>query len=137
MKKLTTIDQLWENLKATNENTKRSIETSEKVISIIRKITDARIRLNISQRDLAKKCGIQQPALARIETFKIIPKINTLIKIAECVNISIEALNEQQKSNILKVSQFASVVMNLSYATGNNGGYVYNYGNNKKNDNNN
>ncbi len=130
MKKLTTIDQLWENLKATNENTKRSIETSEKVISIIRKITDARIRLNISQRDLAKKCGIQQPALARIETFKIIPKINTLIKIAECVNISIEALNEQQKSNILKVSQFASVVMNLSYATGNNGGYVYNYGNN-------
>ena len=130
MKKLTTIDQLWENLKATNENTKRSIETSEKVISIIRKITDARIRLNISQRDLAKKCGIQQPALARIETFKIIPKINTLIKIAECVNISIEALNEQQKSNILKVSQFASVVMNLSYATGNNGGYIYNYGNN-------
>lgn len=130
MKKLTTIDQLWENLKATNENTKRTIETSEKVISIIRKITDARIRLNISQRDLAKKCGIQQPALARIETFKIIPKINTLIKIAECVNISIEALNEQQKSNILKVSQFASVVMNLSYATGNNGGYVYNYGNN-------
>lgn len=130
MKKLTTIDQLWENLKATNENTKRSIETSEKVISIIRKITDARIRLNISQRDLAKKCGIQQPALARIETFKIIPKINTLIKIAECVNISIEALNEQQKSNILRVSQFASVVMNLSYATGNNGGYVYNYGNN-------
>lgn len=130
MKKLTTIDQLWENLKATNENTKRSIETSEKVISIIRKITDARIRLNISQRDLAKKCGIQQPALARIETFKIIPKINTLIKIAECVNISIEALNEQQKSNILKVSQFASVVMNLSYVTGNNGGYVYNYGNN-------
>ena len=130
MKKLITIDQLWENLKATNENTKRTIETSEKVISIIRKITDARIRLNISQRDLAKKCGIQQPALARIETFKIIPKINTLIKIAECVNISIEALNEQQKSNILKVSQFASVVMNLSYATGNNGGYVYNYGKN-------
>ena len=130
MKKLTTIDQLWENLKATNENTKRSIETSEKVTSIIRKITDARIRLNISQRDLAKKCGIQQPALARIETFKIIPKINTLIKIAECVNISIEALNEQQKSNILKVSQLASVVMNLSYATGNNGGYIYNYGNN-------
>ena len=130
MKKLTTIDQLWENLKATNENTKRTIETSEKVISIIRKITDARIRLNISQRDLAKKCGIQQPALARIETFKIIPKINTLIKIAECVNISIEALNEQQKSNILKVGQFASVIMNLSYATGNNGGYVYNYDNN-------
>ena len=80
--------------------------------------------------NLAKKCGIQQPALARIETFKIIPKINTLIKIAECVNISIEALNEQQKSNILKVSQLASVVMNLSYATGNNGGYIYNYGNN-------
>lgn len=127
MKKLTTIDQLWENLKATNENTKRTIETSEKVISIIRKITEARIRLNISQRDLAKKCGIQQPALARIETFKTIPKINTLIKIAECVNISIEALNEQQKSDILKVSQFASVVMNLSYATENNGGYVYNY----------
>ena len=130
MKKLTTIDQLWKNLKATNENTKRTIETSEKVISIIRKITNARMRLNISQRDLAKKCGIQQPALARIETFKIIPKINTLIKIAECVNISIEALNEQQKSNILKVGQFASVVMNLSYATGNNGGYVYSYGNN-------
>lgn len=130
MKNLTTIDQLWENLKTTNEHTKRTIETSEKVINIIKKITDARIKLNISQRDLAKKCGIQQPALARIETFKIIPKINTLIKIADCVNISIEALDEQQKNDILKANQFASVVMTLSYTTENNGGYVYCYGNN-------
>lgn len=126
MKDLKTFDQVWESVKQTNEKTKLTLETSEKVIQIIRKITQARIDLNISQRDLAKRCGIQQPALARIETFKIIPKINTLIKIAQCVNITIEALDVEQKNNLIAVNQIACMVMrNLPYKTKNEG--VYNY----------
>ena len=125
MKNLKTFDQLWENIKQNDQKTKLTLETSEKVIKIIKKITQARIDLNISQRALAERCGIQQPALARIETFKIIPKINTLIKIAECVNITIEALDVEQKSNIVP-KQIASVVITkLPYIIKNEG--VYNY----------
>jgi len=125
MDNLVTIDQLWNDLKNKDEKTKLTIETSEKVINIIRKITNARIKLNISQRDLAKKCGIKQPALARIETFKIIPKLNTLIKIANCVNISIEALDDEQKIDIFKAKQISCMVMNLKYVSKQNGEYTY------------
>lgn len=132
MKELTTVNQMWENLKTEDEEDRLTIETSEKVISLINKIINARKEQNISQRELAKKCGLLQPALARIESFKTIPKINTLIKIAECVNLSIEALDEQQKNSYLEVSRIASVVMQITYETRSTsmGGYLYGRGNN-------
>ena len=125
MNKLTTINDLWNDLKLNNINSKITIETADKVIEIIRKITNARKNLNMTQRELAKKCGIKQPELARIETFKNIPRINTLIKIASCVNIHIEALNEQQKNEIIKAQQIAYLVVSCNYANSINGGYEY------------
>ena len=130
MSKLKTIDELWEELKLDNEDSKLTIETAEKVINIIKTITKARQDLNISQRELAEKCGIKQPALARIETFKTIPQINTLIKIAECVNMSVVVLNEAQKRTVAIAGQLASIVTNLSYNTERNRGNYYGYFNN-------
>ena len=127
MNKCKTIDELWEDLKLDNEDSKLTIETSRKVIDIIRTITKTRQKLNISQRELAEKCGIKQPALARIEAFKTIPQINTLIKIAECVNLSVVVLNEEQKLNITIAEKIASIVTNLTYNTECNRGNSYGY----------
>ena len=97
MRNSVSIDELFQELKEKDESTKLFVETADKTVKIIDKVVKARENLGLTQRDLAKKCGIKQPALARIETYKVIPKINTLIKLANAVGISIEAVNKIEK----------------------------------------
>lgn len=126
MAKLTTINEFWEELSEENENNKLTIESADKTIKIIKRIIKAREDLKISQRELAKRCGIKQPALARIESFKIIPKLNTIIKIASCVNITIEAFNEEEKATLYAAEKIASAFYKINYITMNSkGGFGY------------
>lgn len=48
---------------------------------LIGKIVEAREAKGLSQRDLAKLSGVKQPAIARIESMKTTPQIDTLIKV--------------------------------------------------------
>ncbi len=98
MKKLRSVNEIFEKYKNENVENKVVIDTADRVIEIINKIVKARINLKLSQRDLAEKCGIKQPALARIEQFNVIPKLNTIIKIAKCVNVDIDAKDNNDKS---------------------------------------
>lgn len=50
-------------------------------VELIGKIISAREAKGLSQRDLAELTGIKQPAIARMESMKVIPKIDTLFKI--------------------------------------------------------
>lgn len=133
MKELISLDQMFNNIKSKNEKSKLSIEAFEKTIAIINKIVKARESLGLTQRELAKRCGIQQPALARIESFKVIPQINTLIKIAQVVDVNIEALTSVEKQQNQKNNIIRQVVINVSinYSNNtsinytNNGGYSW------------
>lgn len=125
MKQVISLDQMLENIKVKNENARLTIESAEKTINIINKIVKARESLNLTQRDIAKKCGIQQPALARIESCKVIPKINTLIKIAEAVGVNIQALTSEEKNQIQQYYLISQIACKAScYKTG-NGGYLW------------
>lgn len=50
-------------------------------VELIGKIIEAREAKGLSQRDLAELTGVKQPAIARMESMKTIPKIDTLFKI--------------------------------------------------------
>lgn len=100
MRNSVSINELFQELKEKDESTKLFVETADKTVKIIDKVVKARENLGLTQRDLAKKCGIKQPALARIETYKVIPKINTLIKLADAVDISIEAVDKIEKQTL-------------------------------------
>lgn len=109
MKELISLDEMFENIKSKNETFRRSVEASEKTIDIINKIVKTREGLGVTQRELAKKCGIKQPALARIETFKVVPKINTLIKITQALGMSLEMFTAEERNltiTLLSRSQF-------------------------------
>lgn len=60
---------------------KKNIEKPEELAVTVGAIIEKRTGLGISQRDLADMCGIPQSSVVRIETFKTIPKIDTLLKI--------------------------------------------------------
>ena len=50
-------------------------------VSLIGKMIEAREKKGLSQRDLAKLSGVKQPAIARLESMKSTPQIDTLLKI--------------------------------------------------------
>ncbi len=50
-------------------------------VSLIGKLIEAREQKGISQRELAKMSGVKQPAIARLESMKSTPQIDTLLKV--------------------------------------------------------
>lgn len=61
----------------------------EKCVHLIADIIEKRIKLGLSQRQLADLCGMEQSAIARIEMFKVVPRLDTLFRIAEALNLKV------------------------------------------------
>ena len=50
-------------------------------VELIGKMVEIREEKSLSQRELAELCDLKQPAIARIESLKTTPRIDTLFKI--------------------------------------------------------
>lgn len=50
-------------------------------VSLIGKMIEAREKKGLSQRQLAELSGVRQPAIARMESMKSTPQVDTLLKI--------------------------------------------------------
>lgn len=57
---------------------------------IAKELISMRQQLGLTQRGLAEKAGIKQPQLARIETGKQSPRLETLVSIAASVGYCVE-----------------------------------------------
>lgn len=75
----------WESYKNEVKNKKdatyNDIAEMEEMAQIVQKISSKREKLGLSQRELASMCDIPQSTVARIETFKTSPTLDTLVKI--------------------------------------------------------
>ena len=83
----------WEDyknhVKGTDELSKKEIEEIEALASIVSAIIDKRNEMGLSQRDLAELCGIPQSSVARIETFKTTPNVETLLKLLQPLGLKL------------------------------------------------
>lgn len=70
-----------EHVKAVDPEIAKEIEEVENVSAIVGAMIEQRNALGLSQRDLAAMCGIPQSSVARIESFKTIPNLGTLLNI--------------------------------------------------------
>lgn len=67
-----------------NDETRVSLEERQRInfqVELIGKIIEAREQRGYSQRDLAKLSGVKQPAIARLESMKSTPQIDTVLKL--------------------------------------------------------
>lgn len=88
-----------------NDETRVSPAEREKInfeIELIGKMVEAREERGLSQRDLAELSGLKQPAIARLESMKTTPQIDTLFKILNPLGytISIVPLNSSERKTL-------------------------------------
>lgn len=67
--------------KSIDSTSKKDIEEIEELADIISAVIEQRNALGMSQRELANLCGIPQSSVARIESHKTTPNLDTLLKI--------------------------------------------------------
>lgn len=85
-----TVNDMFNELKE-DPRYRKPVEVSETVCRIIGDISKARVKNNLSQKELAELCGMKQSAIARIENMHSIPRLDTLAKIAHEVGVDIHS----------------------------------------------
>lgn len=78
-----------DHVKAIDPEAKKDIEEVENLSAIITAVIAQRTALGMSQRELAGICGIPQSSVARIESFKTTPNLDTLIKIMQPLGLKL------------------------------------------------
>lgn len=84
----------WEyyknHVKAVSKEERRNMEEIEEVSTIVSSMIRRRQELGISQRALAKRCGIPQSSVVRIETLQTTPKLDTLVKLMQALDLKLQ-----------------------------------------------
>ena len=93
MKKVNSFN-LFEGLKLTDKE-KAMTERTNMISNIIFEIVKQRNEKNLSQRDIEKITGIKQPMIARIETLKSIPRLDTLVSLCQAVGIKLSIVHTE------------------------------------------
>jgi ribosome-binding protein aMBF1 (putative translation factor) len=81
-------EDLKEQLK--NPTFRKEWEDSEAEYQLSCKLVEARLKNNLSQRELAKKAGTSQAQIARIEGMDANPSLSLLKRIASALNTKLE-----------------------------------------------
>lgn len=76
-------------VKAIDPESKADIVEAENLAAIVGAMIEQRNALGISQRELAASCGIPQSSVARIESFKTTPNLDTLLKIFQPLGLKL------------------------------------------------
>ena len=83
----TNFNELWNDPAFIDASQKAKIDFE---VALIGKMIEARENKGLSQKQLADIVGIKQPALARLESLRVTPKIDTLFKILQPLGFTIE-----------------------------------------------
>ena len=100
MTKTMTWNDYKKKVKSEDSVASQLIENAEAEADIIAEILQKRSDLGLSQRDLASLCDIPQSTVARIESCKIMPKLDTLIKILHKLGLTLTVTPISQPAEI-------------------------------------
>ena len=76
--------------------------------SLIMKVVEAREAQGVSQRDLSKLSGVKQPAIARMESMKSTPQIDTLLKVLVPLGYTLEIVPLNKHNEVKSHGRTAS-----------------------------
>jgi len=71
---------------------KRIYEERKSIKAIIFELVRTRIKKGLSQKELAEKAGLKQPAIGRMESGDTVPNLKTICKVAGALDLQIKAV---------------------------------------------
>lgn len=87
----------WQNykeyVKSIDENNNLLMEEIDELTAIVSAMIEKRNALGISQRELAQLCRLPQSSIARIESGKSTPNLDTLLKIMHPLGLKIKLVS--------------------------------------------
>ena len=95
MKKYKNFDEMFNDNDYVSEEDREIINLEVKLIG---KMIEAREKQGLTQRDLAKISGVKQPAIARIESLRSTPKLDTLLNVLIPLGYSLEIIPLQKEN---------------------------------------
>ena len=78
-----------EHVRTVDPEISKVMEEVEALSQIVKAMVEQRNALGLSQRELAALCGIPQSSVARIESFKTVPNLDTLLKIFQQLGLKL------------------------------------------------
>ena len=78
-----------EHVRTVDPEISKDMEEVEALSQIVKAMVEQRNALGLSQRELAALCGIPQSSVARIESFKTVPNLDTLLKIVQQLGLKL------------------------------------------------
>lgn len=86
-----------------NPNVKRHYEALKPKYAVIAALIARRNKLKVSQRELARRTGLKQPAICRLESGNGDVTLDTLLKVTEALNMEISLQDKEPESEIIAV----------------------------------
>lgn len=81
----------WEQLNKKYENTaEQKLGPLKKINDLITTIIKRRIDMGLTQKQLAEQANLKQSAIARLESYKVKPSLETLVKVLYALELNIE-----------------------------------------------
>lgn len=80
-------------VKRIDDNNNLLMEEIDELTAVVSAMIEKRNALGISQRELAQLCGLPQSSIARIESGKTTPKLDTLLKIMHPLGLKIKLVS--------------------------------------------
>jgi DNA-binding XRE family transcriptional regulator len=93
MKKYDTFDEMFNDDAIITQDDREQINFE---VNLIGKMIQAREEKGLSQRELAEISGVKQPAIARMESMKAMPQIDTVLKILVPLGYTLEIVPIQK-----------------------------------------
>ena len=79
----------------------RDIDQAESMAAIISAMVAQRNAMGLTQRELAAMCGIPQSSVARIESMRTTPNLDTLLKIFQQLGLRLTVSQEPPRKQLL------------------------------------
>lgn len=64
-------------------------------IEIVAQLVQRRVQLGFTQRELAEKTGLKQAAIARLESERATPRLDTLEKVSKALGLKITLIEDE------------------------------------------
>ncbi len=84
------LQELIEQRKADSPTFAALYEEEFNKLALARQVRELRERHKLSQAELAERVGTKQPAIARLESGRVVPRIDLLQKIAHALGMQLE-----------------------------------------------